>query len=66
VDLVTFVRQGANLWKVKGQLWQHPLMRLSFDPAISVVFSFSVPARRFVSDYRRRRLAVLGDDELAH
>ena len=31
----TFVRQAANLWKVKEQVWQHLLDSIQHDPARS-------------------------------
>ncbi|MCK4692420.1 MAG: hypothetical protein KAT23_02255, partial [Anaerolineales bacterium] len=46
VHRTTFVRQSANLWSVKDQLWRHALRHIRFDPAISLVDSFPVPVAR--------------------
>jgi len=32
VHRTTFVRQAANLWAIKQQLWQHVLTYLKHDP----------------------------------
>ena len=60
VHRTTFVRQAANLWKVKQLLWRHLLKekveKVSFDPAISIIDSFPVPVCRFARAYRCRRL----------
>jgi hypothetical protein len=57
VHRTTFARQTANLWKVKRLLWRHFLKeKVSFDPAISIVDSFAMPACRFARAYRCRRL----------
>jgi DDE family transposase len=68
VDRTTFARQAANLWAAKARLREHLLRRLDFDPAVSVVDSFPVPACRFARAYRCRRLAghaAFGHDEVA-
>jgi hypothetical protein len=46
IHRTTFVRQSANLWSVKDQLWRHALRHIRFDPAISLVDSFPVPVAR--------------------
>ncbi len=56
VTRVTFVRQAANLWKVKEKLWQDLLKHVNYDPAISIVDSFPLPVARFGRAYRARRL----------
>jgi len=68
VHRTTFVRQAANLWMVKARLWQHLLGDIDYDPAVSLVDSFPVPACRFARAYRCRRLrgfAAFGKDEVA-
>lgn len=68
VHRTTFVRQAANLWMAKASLWQHLLGDIDFDPAVSLVDSFPVPACRFARAYRCRRLrgfAAFGKDEVA-
>lgn len=65
----TFVRQAANLWKVKERVWQRTLTQLGYDPAISLIDSFPVPVCRFARATRCRRLrevSAYGYDELAH
>jgi hypothetical protein len=64
----TFVRQAANLWRVKEILWQQLLKGVEFDPKISIVDSFPLPACRFARAPRCRRLRELsgyGFDEVA-
>ncbi len=40
VHRTTFVRQTANLWKVKQLLWRHLLNeKIRFDPTISIIDS---------------------------
>jgi hypothetical protein len=66
VHRTTFVRQAANLWAVKAELWQHLLGDIDFDPEVSLVDSFPVPVCRFARAYRCRRLrgfAAFGKDE---
>ncbi len=68
IHRTTYVRQSANLWWVKGHLWQALLEQVTFDPAISIVDSFPVPVCRFARAYRCRRLrewAAFGHDEVA-
>ncbi|MEW6206701.1 MAG: IS982 family transposase [Pseudomonadota bacterium] len=67
IDRTTFVRQAANLWLVKAQLWQDLLMHIEHDPALSILDSFPVPVCRFARAYRCRRLAewaAFGYDEM--
>jgi hypothetical protein len=69
VHRTTFVRQAANLWAVKGALWQHLAAATRHDAAIAVVDSLPVPVCRFARAYRCRRfrgLAAFGYDALAH
>lgn len=68
VDRTTFVRQAANLWQVKHQLWQELLAELAYDEQISVVDSFPVPVCRFARANRCRLFkgeAAFGYDEVA-
>jgi hypothetical protein len=68
VHRTTFVRQAANLWRVKEQLWQALLKRIQFDRQISIVDSFPQPVCRFARAYRARLFrgeAAYGYDELA-
>lgn len=68
VHRTTFVRQAANLWAVKQQIWQELLPQLNHDPWISIVDSFPIPVCRFARAYRCRRLGgdtAFGKDEVA-
>ena len=56
VSRVTFVRQAANLWRVKEQVWQWLLNQLEYDPAISILDSFPVAVARFGRAHRVKRL----------
>jgi len=63
----SFVRQAANLWKVKERLWQELLKRVQLDPAISIIDSFPVPVCRFARAYRCKKLrgfAKFGFDDV--
>jgi Transposase DDE domain len=69
VHRTTFLRQAANLWAVKGALWQHLVAATRHDVAIAVVDSLPVPVCRFARAHRCRRfrgLAAFGYDALAH
>lgn len=68
IHRTTFVRQAANLWRVKEQLWQELLKTIEFDRRVSIVDSFPLPVCRFARAYRCRRLRELsayGFDEVA-
>ena len=68
INRTTFVRQSANLWRVKQHLWQHLCSQVEHDPHISLVDSFPVPLCRFARAGRVRRLreaGAYGYDELA-
>jgi hypothetical protein len=56
VDRTTFVRQAANLWKVKERLWQALLPRIAYDPHIRLIDSLPLPVCRFGRASRNRRL----------
>jgi hypothetical protein len=67
VHRTTFVRQAANLWRVKERVWQLMLAHVPHDPLVSLVDSFPVPVCRFARAYRCRRFrgdAAFGRDEL--
>lgn len=61
----TFVRQAANLWVVKEQLWRRLLDRLPYDPTLALVDSVPMPVCRFGRAYGCRRFrgqAAFGRD----
>jgi Transposase DDE domain len=64
----TFVRQAANLWRLKECLWQRVLARLPHDPTFAIIDSFPLPVCQFARAYRCRRFrgeAAFGKDTLA-
>lgn len=66
IHRTTFVRQAANLWVLKEELWKHLLGRTHFDPEVSLIDSFPVPVCRFARAYRCRVLteeSAFGFDE---
>ena len=68
IHRTTFVRQAANLWKVKEELWQMICQRIPYDPYLSIVDSFPIPVCRFARAQRCRSyntLAAYGYDEVA-
>lgn len=68
IDRSTFARQAANLWAVKGRLWQHLSAQIAHDPALSIVDSFPMPVCRFARARRCRRLraeSAYGKDHVA-
>lgn len=68
VHRTSFVRQSANLWKVKERLWQHLVQSLERDEAVSLIDSFPLPVCRFARATRCRRLremSAYGFDEMA-
>jgi len=68
VHRTTFVRQAANLWVVKQQLWILLLGQIDHDPLISITDSLPIPVCRFARAYRCRLLAgetAYGRDEVA-
>lgn len=67
VHRTTFLRQAANLWRVKEQLWQHLVAQIPDDPSLALVDSFPVPVCQFARAYRCRRFrgdAAYGKDTL--
>ena len=68
IHRTTFVRQAANLWVVKEQLFSHLSQRVAHDPLISIVDSFPMPVCRFARANRCRIFAgqaAYGYDEVA-
>lgn len=68
VHRTTFVRQTANLWAVKRQLWRRLLDDIRYDPAVSIIDSLPVPVCRWARAPRCRRLrecSGYGHDEVA-
>lgn len=64
----TFVRQAANLWRLKERLWQQVVVQIPHDPTFAIVDSFPLPACKFARAYRCRRFrgeAAFGKDTLA-
>lgn len=47
VDRTTFVRQAANLWKVKEALWLRLIEQTYCDTGFAIVDSFPVPVCKF-------------------
>jgi hypothetical protein len=68
VHRTTFIRQAANLWAVKQQLWIMLVGRTAHDRLISITDSLPIPVCRFARAYRCRLLAgetAFGRDEVA-
>lgn len=68
IHRTTFVRQSANLWKVKEQVWQRLLSAIEHDRGVSLIDSFPVPVCRFARASRCRLLrgiSAYGFDEMA-
>jgi hypothetical protein len=63
----TFVRQAANLWRLKELVWQDALDRLPHDSAVAIADSFAPPVCQFARAHRCRRFrgeAAFGKDTL--
>jgi hypothetical protein len=63
----TFVRQAANLWRLKEQLWQEALNQIPHDPTFAILDSFPLPVCQFARAYRCQRFrgdAAFGKDTL--
>lgn len=63
----TFVRQAANLWRLKEWLWQHLLTQIPHDPTFAIIDSFPLPVCQFARASRCRRFrgaAAFGKDTL--
>ena len=68
VHRTTFVRQAANLWEVKEQVWQNLLGSIQYDPTFALVDSFPLPVCQFARAYRCQRFggeATFGKDILS-
>jgi hypothetical protein len=68
IHRTTFVRQAANLWKLKELLWQRLLAGVEHDRGVSLIDSFPVPVCRFARAHRCRLLRAVsayGFDEMA-
>ncbi len=68
IHRTTFVRQAANLWSVKQQLWLKLIAMVEQDPLIAITDSLPIPVCRFARAYRCRLLAgetAYGRDEVA-
>lgn len=64
----TFVRQAANLWRVKERVWRSALDLIVHDPAFAFIDSFPIPVCRFARAYRCRLFrpaAAFGKDTVA-
>lgn len=68
IHRTTFVRQSANLWWVKVQLWRQLLNWITYDPEFFIVDSMPLPVCRFARANRCKRLqevSAYGYDEVA-
>ena len=68
ISRTTFVRQAANLWRVKEQVWQFLLSSIRYDPSLTIVDSFPLPVCRFARAHRCQRFrgeAAFGRDDVA-
>jgi hypothetical protein len=54
VHRTTFVRQAANLWRVKEVVWQRLIEQTGADPGWALIDSFPVAVCRFARARRRR------------
>jgi hypothetical protein len=64
IDRSTFVRQMANLWKLKELVWQYLLDREAPPPAYVIVDSLPVPVCRFARAPRCERFR--GEADYGH
>ena len=67
VHRTTFVRQAANLWRVKERLWQVLLDALPHDPQLAILDSVPLPVCQFArAPYCRRfrGAAAYGKDQV--
>ena len=68
IHRTTFVRQAANLWRVKEMIWKSLLERIRYDSSLQLIDSFPVPVCQFARAYRCHRFrgeAGFGRDTLA-
>ena len=66
VHRTTFARQGANLWKVKEQIWQRLLkhelaLGTEIEEPVLVIDSFPIPVCKKVRSYRCRVMRELAE-----
>jgi DDE family transposase len=67
VHRTTFVRQAANLWKLKERLWQELLPLTPHHPTLALCDSLPLPVCLFARAYRCKRFrgeAAFGKDTL--
>lgn len=67
IHRTTFVRQTANLWRLKERLWQRLLAETPHDATFAIVDSFPLPVCQFARAHRCRRFrgeAAFGKDTL--
>lgn len=57
ISRVTFIRQGANLWKIKEKIWQRLLSLIEHDPSLTIVDSMPIPVCLFARATRCQRFA---------
>lgn len=57
ISRVTFIRQAANLWKVKERVWQHLLRLSEHDLSLGIVDSFPIPVCLFARAPKCKRFA---------
>lgn len=57
IHRTTFVRQAANLWAFKRQLWSLMIGWIEHDPLISITGSMPIPVCCFTRAHRFRILA---------
>ncbi len=63
----TFVRQAANLWRLKERLWQQVVAQIPHDPTFAIIDSLPLPVCQFARASRCRRFrgeAAFGKDTL--
>jgi hypothetical protein len=68
IHRTSFVRQAANLWGVKQQMWSNLIAWVVEDPLISITDSLPIPVCRFARAYRCQILSgetAFGKDEVA-
>lgn len=68
IHRTAFVRQAANLWRVKEMIWQRLLEQVRHDPSLKLVDSIPLPVCQFARAYRCQRFkgeADFGRDTLA-
>lgn len=51
----TFVRQAANLWRLKERVWQHVLAIIPLDPTFAICQSLPLPVCLLARAHRCHR-----------